>query len=495
MSSTDNTVAPQQSPQNPGGSVPVPPQNQGPPPPDARSIASSSMLPNLPKKGPSSNSLSTITACLGYNAFHSRTLAVSEYLPVFNFISLIISSVDRLMLNTYRFGQSNPDWHPLFSQIYYGIIFVVHILVVRRTASVISSSENDFLTWFEANYALSSLPIAGPLKHFFQVITTTSGHDSFYGNVYPSFPAINCPRANGFLFANWRDSVLPPVATWLHEILHIVRFSDAETNAGRTPVNWMIYRPFADHHRNGHVQYITGTPGFSDLQRLPANLMDTFVANVRNIGLPPHLNAAAGSTDADFTTIAQYLRLGTNGAQSSLWFGHLISVMQRHAQFMKDSTNLASISSVGIGACLPIIYIQPNDHITVAAGTINNVAAIAAIAAVAAAQGVAAQAAVPARPATRTSSRIIHFNISAISKFPQLTLLAEQLAVLACINVDFSLLTARGANLPVLPTAANLRSGPIWTSPDRKDYAIVNVHGQIQTYLAGVFHADQRMTR
>jgi hypothetical protein len=494
MASKD-AVPPTLVPQGPGNPIEQPLDTQKAPEPDIRDIAASSHLPNVPTAVSSSSKLSTITAALGYNRFHDTTFGNSGMIPQFMLFSWIISAIDRTMLNTYRFGQSSPDWHPLLTQIYYGIVFIVHILRVRRSAQVITADEYTFLEWFEGTFPLSSLPVAGPLKHFLQSITVCSGPSKFYGNIFPLTPGTWTLDANNlFRFDNAQSfrTSFPHIRILLDEINAIV--DPANHAANFDPTNqehWRrFYLPFNELFgaaTNSPVFF--SYPGMTGLIPLPANQMVTFYNASQGTPYPPRLTAAAGNT----TTIAEYLGLANHGVQHSAWFPVVVNLMQRHSQFFKDSTSLASISTVGLGAHVPTVVPAANPHLSlVNPGNNTLIRAVPAIAAVAAAQ----QA--PALPGMtagwRCTARPEHLRVTAQSRMATLHLLAEQFSLLSCINIDYSTLTARGANYFGFPAAATSRTGPIWNLPVVKTHAEIDVYNQIVTFLVATFHSDTRFT-
>jgi len=492
---TPNVTLPVQAPEPVGAPVNQPTVNQAPPPPDPRDVAASSKLPYIPGAVSSSSSkLSSITAALGYNRFTPRTFGPSGYIPSFVLMSIVLSSIDRLMVNTYRFHQSNPDWHPVISQIYYGIIFVVHILRVRRSAQVITEDESTFLEWFEGNWPFQSLPIAGPLKHFLQSITVTSGPTKYYGNIVPTTPStygsvtaqLYAQRGNGFL-SSWPQ--IPVLMDIINDMLN------AGTRANFNPndqTHWQQYFLPMTHLFGVPIvdERVFSGAGMTDLVFLPATSMPTWYNSARNLMFPPRLNGVA--TPAT-TTIAEYLRLGTTGTQHTTWLPSVIGMMQRHAQFLKDSTSLASISCVGVGACLPIVTLAANNNLSLVNAAANQV--VTPVAAIPAAPAAGNVPATPGRAAGYRATRFPNLNISALSKSEDLHLIAEQFALLSSVNVSYTGLAARGNRYYTFPTDAQTRTGPYWTLPDVKSHPEIDVYGQIVTFLTGAFHNDQRMNK
>nr|AWC68506.1 putative capsid protein [Heterobasidion partitivirus 11] len=495
MASKDATLPPL-VPSGPGQPVQQPIDTQKAPEPDIRDIAASSHLPNVPVAVSASSKLSTITAALGYNRFHDSTFGISSMVPNFMLFSWIISALDRTMLNTYRFGQSSPDWHPLLTQIYYGIVFVVHILRVRRSAQTITADEYTFLEWFEGTFPLSSLPIAGPLKHFLQSITVCSGPSKFYGNIAPDTPSSwTLTAANAFTFGApdlHFNSCFPAIRYLLDEIVAMT--DAAQHQANFDPNN-------AEHWRRFHLpfnnvfgaatanEHYFSFPGFTGLLPLPATQMVTFFHASQGTPYPPRVAAAAGN----MTSIAEFCGLANHGVQQSAWFPIVVNLMQRHAQFFKDSTSLANISTVGLGAHVPTVTPAANPHLSLvnaAAGQL--IVPVAAVAAVPAAGGA------PATPAVlagwRATARPHHLRVAAASRMNTLHLLAEQFSLLSCVNIDFTGLAARGGNYHALPAAANVRQGPLWNLPVVKTHAEIDVYNQIVTFLVATFHSDTRFT-
>jgi hypothetical protein len=476
-------------PAAPGQPAPAATTNEIATPPDARNVAANSMMPNLPPSGPTSTSLSSITAALGYNTFQPTTHGTSFFVPYFGFLSLMLSALDRVMLNTYRFNQSNPDWHPLFTQIYYGIIFTVHTIRVRRTAGSISMHENDFLTWFESNFPLSSLPVAGPVKHFLQSITVCTGPSKYHGNVIPYLPNDwTQSAAHQFAFPaalNYLNATMPMIPFLMDRLNDINRGA----TAGWIAQDWERYHTAGITHAYGVPlanAFPFGFAGVTDLQSLPAQSMVTFRAALGNLSIPPRLAAAQGN----LTSIAEYCCLARHGVVHSLWFPVVVGMMQRHAQFVKDSTNLASISTVGLGATIPVIRFSANLNLGLANPAAGNV-----VYPTAAQPAVVGPPALVAQPAGFNAHRFTHLRISASSKRFDLHLIAEQFALLSCVNVDFTNIGARGNHYDPVPLVAQSRTGPMWDYPDVKSHVEVDVLGQYVLFLVGAFHTDQRMTR
>jgi len=496
MASRSDAIVPPLVPSSAGQPVQQPLDTQKAPEPDIRDIAASSHLPNVPTSVSSSSKLSTITAALGYNRFHDATFGNSGMVPSFMLFSWIISAIDRTMLNTYRFGQSSPDWHPLLTQAYYGIIFVIHILRVRRSAQIVTSEEYTFLEWFEGTFPLSSLPVAGPLKHFLQSITVSSGPSKFYGNIFPLTPGDSTLRAGNSFTLNGAENVFrvnfPNIRLLLDEINAII--DPAQHQANFDPANaehWRrFYLPFNNLYgaaTNGCFYY--SYPGITGLIPLPANQMVTFYNASQGTPFPPRLTAAAGNT----TSIAEFLGLANHGVQHSAWFPVVVNLMQRHAQFFKDSTSLSSISTVGLGAHVPTVAPAANPHLSLAnPGAATLIRTVAAIAAVPAAGGAAATPAMLA--GWRVVSRPEHLRVTASSRMSTLHLLAEQFSLLSCVNIDYTNVAARGGNYHAFPAANVSRTGPIWDLPIVKNHAEIDVYNQIVTFLVATFHSDTRFT-
>jgi hypothetical protein len=491
-STTPAPIAPVQ-PTGPGQSVPAQQGAQLPTPPDPRDAAANAYMPRtMPTFGASGSKLSAITGALSYSRFHPDTKQPSFYLPCWNLLTLILSQVDRIMINTYRFHQSSPDWHPLVSQVYYSIIFIVHIIRVRQSARTMTQGEADFLSWFEMNFPLSGLPIAGPLKHFFQAITATSGPDKYYGDISPSLPNIHLRQAREYTFGDFHDVVLPPIPVLMDMILDIA----APRQTAFDSDSWnRFYRPLTHVHSAATgTELFAGLPGIADIPMLPANMMPTFYNAAQSIMWPQRLNSAAGN--ADLTSIAEYLRLATYGNGEFTWFPYVVGMMQRHAQFMKDSTNLVSISTVGLAACLPVVTLSANPHISLANAANNTyVRNHAAVAAVAAQAGPPPVLGTPGHATYWTITRFSQYRLTAVEFSSDLHLIAEQLALLSSINISFTGLAARGNHHRALPTDAQLRQGPYWTRPICGRHSEIDVLSQIVIFLAGTFTVDQRMTK
>jgi hypothetical protein len=453
------------------------------------------MMPNIPAPFKTSTSnLSVITGCLGYHTFHDVTRMPSFFYPAFNLLSLMISAIDRIMVHTYRFHQSSPDWHPAHTQLYYSILFIVHILRVKQSARTITSAESDFLVWFSETFVLASLPIAGPLKHFFQSITVAAGPTKFYGDISPLIGNINLTAAASYTFNDFRDVIFPPIPLIMDYILDMLAARQATFDSQ----GWQrFYRPLTHVHSMAPVNsdFFFGLPTLTDYVTLPASAMPTYHANANSIGFPPRLNSGAAAAPT-LTTIGEYCRLGTAGTQYSLWFPYLVGQMQRHAQFMKDSTNIASISTVGLGATMPIITLSANAHISlqnaVAGGTL---VPFAAVAAVAAAPGPPIVLATPGYAAGTSSTRFNHFQVTASVARTDMHLLAGQFALLSCVNLSFTGLAARGNHFRAFPTDAQMRQGPYWNRPVEMTHAEVDVYNQMVTFIVGTFHVDQRLTK
>jgi hypothetical protein len=476
----------------PGQPVPMPPQGQSVPAPDPRKTASSSKMPHVPISEKTNSSLSTITAALGYSAFQPVTFASSTFKPSFVLLSLILSHLDRIMINTYRFGQSNPDWHPMMSQIYYGILFVVHIIKVKQANQTITPNEYQFISWFETIFPLSSLPIAGPLKHFFQAITASSGPTKYYGNIGPVLPPNwVTTAANNFVFnAPEYANTLPPIRVMM-DFLNDALTSGTRANFNvNDPIHWQQYFVPYTHLHSAPIadEQIFGLPGMTDIVYLAAQQMPSWHMHASGIPFPPRLAA----NTPPLTSIAEYLGFANNGAQHYAWFPVVVGMMQRHAQFFKESTSLASISHVGLGASLPIVAHAANANISLVNSAANQVIhPIAAVAATPAAPNVPAT---PGHAAGFQATPFLNLNITSASKSDDIHLLAEQFAMLADVNPSYTGLAARGGHYIGLPADNVLRHGPYWDLPDIRVHAQIDVLTQIKTFLTGTFHTDTRMS-
>jgi len=407
-------------------------------------------------------------------------------------LSLVLSHIDQIMINTYRFGQSNPNWHPIMSQIYYGIIFVVHILKVRQANQTITPDENNFLTWFESVFPLSSLPVAGPLKHFFQSISACSGPTKYYGNIGPVLPPNwTLTAGNSFYLNAPADAMtMPPIRVYM-DLLNDIFIQNTRNNFDQTnPIHWQqFFVPFTHLHSAPLAdEHIFGLPGMTDIVYLAAQTMPSFWQHAHNMPIPPRLAA----NTPDLTTIAEYLGFANNGTTHYSWFPTVVGMMQRHSQFFKESTSLASISAVGLGASLPIVNHAANANISLVNAAANMpIHPVPAVAATPAAPNVPAT---PGHAAGFAATPFTTLNVTANSKSDDLHLLAEQFAMLSDVNPSYTGLNARGGHYHALPTDAQLRTGPYWDLPDIRIHAQIDVLTQIKTFLTGTFHTDTRMT-
>jgi hypothetical protein len=124
---------------NPAVAPAAPTPVAAPAPPTGAAAADNQVAPPpkdnfAPRKFASSSTVTSsgtpnILRLASTQPFYTVTnLATSHYVPSLINLFAILATMDAQMVNTHKFTQSNPNWHPLISQLFISMMVYIHVI-------------------------------------------------------------------------------------------------------------------------------------------------------------------------------------------------------------------------------------------------------------------------------------------------------------------------------------------------------------------------------
>jgi hypothetical protein len=389
-----------------------------------------------------------LVANLGY--YTEQQLQTSMYVPTCITLFYMLYELDLHMVNSYRFLQSAPDWHPLISQIYISVLVYVQIFRAQREAGFIDPECLAFLRDFEVTYDLRNLHIPGPLVPFFQALTLSSGPFEWIGDICPGFQVTSLPLGRNH-FALRRDAMLllPNIALAIDQLQWLFAQPATVTDT-------LVASSF---YSNIFNQAAAATGTFRNLMLCPnarfhVYMVPTQIGILRSraayFQFPTRYLGTSASTAR--LTISQFLRF--TDAQGSFynWFDTIARTMQRYCQFTHHSSTLQAISPTGLGASSVRVDFQANLSLIPAAVETEDI------------PGTGDNSTTPPTPATQRyqNYRPTRFLIQANHCDVELDELPEQYGLLTALNGDWHNVANGAVDAPL---NATIREGPYWSLP------------------------------
>jgi hypothetical protein len=382
--------------------------------------------------------------------FHTRNqFTISTFIPSSLNLFIALSAMDAQMVQTHKFTQSNPHWHPLISQLYVSLLFYIHILRCMIEAEPTNVELVNFYDVLYRHLGLESLVIPGPLVPFFAAITFAASPHEWIGNISPLIPlSTRATPANGFRIGNSLSMLLPSIPFILSQVHQLVTtfsgtgFSEAMYLASWRDITHIFTRdPNYDADNDLNIY----TPNARFLTFVPFSNVQRFISMLPTLSLPTALTADITDTTRVPMSYMQYFGFADYQTQtnSSNWLTTIGPIMSTYSTFFHESTSLMSISPTGLGASLPIATFLRSSQIVVDSLTPTPVAGTRL-------------AHFPRRTPPTNATDINH-------SAPNLSELAEQYAALAIVNVSFSNYQHNTHVVP--PTDNAIRSGPYWSIP------------------------------
>jgi hypothetical protein len=397
------------------------------------------------------------------------------YVPCAQHLFHAIGICDNAMSTTHRFLQSAPLWLPIVSHYYFSILWIFFVLHVRVNAGYGSPQEIEFVDQMIRFMHINQCMIPGPLVPFFQALAASSSAYDWLGDILPGFPTVNemLGHNNGHIESNWVRHIPFPAA--ILDQLHYWTFYTVPAATTRY-ANFEWYRnvfgqtqtlhPFTAMHR--HSPNASASLYVTAAQQDNAHTRWLAILGPTNTSVYTRHTVNNISTSLNFFEFCGFTDGHANTRTITDIFLNIAFTMQTYASHFNASVPLSAISPTGLGAAIP-------RGIPISQVDIRNWLYPAA------------------PPPVRTSSVMqpIHpiprmFGVRFEHADPDLELVAEQYAITAHINIDFS-----HGNNPVqngYVAIANLYSGSMWQMLHFRRTGIVTVHNSYGMTIASRYH-------
>lgn len=292
---------------------------------------------------------------------------ISTFVPSAQMMYFVIHKMDDIIGNNSYFTRQSASWHPLYTRLYYGILFYVQTFRVMKVMRSLSTDQALFLHQFESDFPFVDLPIAGPLVPFFTALCACKAPYPEYGFVGPRLPML--PGAN----IDNSQSIAEDIRCLLPNITGIIRGIHRSANLVNNipqPYDWNL----ADTAPAAAQQAISAaaqseivrdariSPGTIRPITLNRRFLTTWAQSQQPISVP---NV---DDNADDMTWDDYLRLGTDTS----WFSNLLTIMKSYVKYTKGSTTLEKIAPIDGHYSLCIsnhTQVYPNQNAHRTAGT------------------------------------------------------------------------------------------------------------------------------
>jgi len=388
--------------------------------------------------------------------------------------------MDSQMVYTHKFVQSNPHWHPLISQLYFSLALYIHIIRCMIEADPTHTELVQFYDNLYRHAGLESFMIPGPLVPIFAAITYSSSPFEWIGNICPMIPLVTGASArNGFRLTNRVYMALPSIPFIIDQIHSLTGLLSNEEHYSSSwnSVEFIFNRPVDQNSLNFNML----TPNARFNVFVPFRQAATFDSVKAGLRLPTRLTANAINGSTAIMSYDQFFGFTnyTTGTHNN-WTTTVTPPMSTYSTFFQGSTSLMSISATGLGASLPRAIYTANSNVVPVAFAVTP-----AVAAAAAANGNPAVTAAAAYfPRAELSSTAAHYHHNA----PNLSELAEQYAIIAQVNCDFTESDAVSAVVNG-PTNATLRNGSFWSIPNMRSSPNTDVFPGIANNIAAYYHS------
>jgi len=444
-----------------------------------------------------------------YDIQHTDT---SSFVPSADAMFVVIDEMDEQMAQTRRFYETQMTWHPLVTQLYIGILWIMATIRVQIENGQADTYLVQFYTWFSTTFPLSSLTIPGPLVPFFQALTIATAPFESYGNVGVRLPRnCNATEATCF-FTQQHYRHLPPIP-YIMEQMQALYATVHPVGAPAVPLTaitaaaWNFHDcsniiavpaagaplaapgPFQVAVANANVwlKVAYAAPGnASNVGINPAVTMNFFNNGVILMNqLPARLTVAAPPAVAANMLWGDYCRFTTwNAAPESQWFKTISTTMARYSQFFRASTTFDKISTRGLGVVLFKEVLSVNNHVTQFAHVTVEVPAAAG------------------PPPVAARRAFLHYSGSASTSLlaiaetsdPTMPSLPAQYALISQINPDYAVVAALPGQPVGYPAAALTRFGPFWNVASEQRSIERDPSAGVGPNIQKYYHVDTRIT-
>jgi hypothetical protein len=261
----------------------------------------------------------------------------SQFFPAAFSLFTMLAQMQDLLLDNRYLKKIHPGYNVIASNLYYSILFFIQILRARKNANIIASLESKVLRMFERNFEFETLPVAGPLAGFFELLGSIKLSDPRYTWVSPAVPVLKGTYGKG-ITADEGTYLIPDVPfllTLAYELgsakkagdEHAVDWIKGTTDTER----YVKFGGFEFDHNNVYNSLFR--PSFPANSDYPENFR-AIQRFMKNAGFPKH------DPKDTFDNIEDFL----NAKGSMSWFTHLIKQASVEADFFQAKTNLSKIA-------------------------------------------------------------------------------------------------------------------------------------------------------
>jgi len=261
----------------------------------------------------------------------------SQFFPAAFSLFTMLAQMQDLLLDNRYLKKIHPGYNVIASNLYYSILFFIQVLRARKNANIIASLESKVLRMFERNFEFETLPVAGPLAGFFELLGSLKLSDPRYTWVTPAIPVLKGTYIKGI--TTDEGTFLVPDVPFLITLAY--ELGAAKKAGTDNAVDWakgttdterfVKFGGFEfDHNNVANSLYRPGFPAHSDY-------IENFRAIQRfmkNAGFPKH------DPKDSFDNIEDFL----NAKGSMSWFTQLIKQASVEADFFQAKTNLSKIA-------------------------------------------------------------------------------------------------------------------------------------------------------
>lgn len=400
----------------------------------------------------------------------------------------VLSIMDIQMVHTKRFTDANSDWHPLVSQLYFGVLVYYQVLKNQRIGGSITYEQSLFLDYLDSQFKAEHFKVPGPLTVFFQALAANAGPNENFGNVVYGIPfKLGVTQRNAFRPVNGLNVLLPNVIFILDQFMRVLQdiapagaVPGAVTQASTDRIYMSIFGTAAAAAAVNRLSMLT--PSARHDVQVTTSLLTGLAAssNVWRNTLPfdPATNTSTYLTgnNNDPLTLEQVLGFRGFGATVNnrfTWFQQVARIMQPYGDFFKDTVPLGSVTTKGIGISYIVTKYVADDHTRDV--LLHDVET----------RDVRYQAAGTAR-----------YNIPEYSGIQTthshtedyLDLVTEQAGMLTQLNVDWTAINTVAPEGVQGPDRANVVFGPLELRLSTRQTGVCTVSNTIPTIVSGYYH-------
>jgi hypothetical protein len=286
------------------------------------------------------------------------TFTPSAYIYMF-----AVDSMHRTLIGNSDIRAKCLHYNTIASRAYYATLFYIQVLRAMREAKATSVGQRKFLTRFEKEFPLETLPVASPMIPFLENLACIKLDDPLHKVITPSLPELIGTDTNevGIFPTDTRVQLpcVPALLQYLNDIRGIAQ-------AGELPANddGILVPPSAAGQGDFLGIPLTAVPnaqaGQFDRLRFSAGWLQGHETNqdehIRNM-IRRMRTWQIPSTNGrdDLTTIDKFLRM----EQNMNWFYRIVELATVESKYFKDSNNLFNCKySTGYQGLIEIRYTE-----------------------------------------------------------------------------------------------------------------------------------------